>query len=225
MLALIESLNGRDDIDGILIQLPLPAHVDTRRLLEAVSPAKDVDGFHPINAGRLLAEGYSRRNDEQVRQTRSCPMHTRRNYGNSAPLEHPHRRQKCRCRGPFRHRWQTCRLDADQRLGHGDRLPQPDRRSRSIHARGRSSGRRDWPSRLCHGGDGQARSDSDRCGHQSRYGRRRGRGLLSPAIKPAPLRLPSAAPWSLETSIPPPLRWQERIPPYPAALAHSRSQC
>jgi len=46
-------LNERDEIDGILIQLPLPAHVDTRRLLEAVSPEKDVDGFHPINAGRL----------------------------------------------------------------------------------------------------------------------------------------------------------------------------
>jgi methylenetetrahydrofolate dehydrogenase (NADP+)/methenyltetrahydrofolate cyclohydrolase len=59
MLELIAKLNARDDIDGILIQLPLPAHVDTRRLLEAVSPEKDVDGFHPINAGRLLAEGYS----------------------------------------------------------------------------------------------------------------------------------------------------------------------
>jgi methylenetetrahydrofolate dehydrogenase (NADP+)/methenyltetrahydrofolate cyclohydrolase len=53
MLALIAKLNARDEIDGILIQLPLPAHVDTRRLLEAVSPEKDVDGFHPINAGRL----------------------------------------------------------------------------------------------------------------------------------------------------------------------------
>jgi methylenetetrahydrofolate dehydrogenase (NADP+)/methenyltetrahydrofolate cyclohydrolase len=53
MLALVAGLNARDDIDGILIQLPLPAHVDTRRLLEAVSPEKDVDGFHPINAGRL----------------------------------------------------------------------------------------------------------------------------------------------------------------------------
>jgi methylenetetrahydrofolate dehydrogenase (NADP+)/methenyltetrahydrofolate cyclohydrolase len=53
MLALIAELNGRDEVDGILIQLPLPAHVDTRRLLEAVSPEKDVDGFHPINAGRL----------------------------------------------------------------------------------------------------------------------------------------------------------------------------
>lgn len=53
MLALIAELNARDDVDGILIQLPLPKHVDTRRLLEAVSPEKDVDGFHPINAGRL----------------------------------------------------------------------------------------------------------------------------------------------------------------------------
>jgi methylenetetrahydrofolate dehydrogenase (NADP+) / methenyltetrahydrofolate cyclohydrolase len=53
MLALIAELNAREDVDGILIQLPLPKHVDTRRLLEAVSPEKDVDGFHPINAGRL----------------------------------------------------------------------------------------------------------------------------------------------------------------------------
>jgi methylenetetrahydrofolate dehydrogenase (NADP+)/methenyltetrahydrofolate cyclohydrolase len=53
MLALIAELNARDEVDGILIQLPLPKHVDTRRLLEAVAPEKDVDGFHPVNAGRL----------------------------------------------------------------------------------------------------------------------------------------------------------------------------
>ncbi|QNI36798.1 bifunctional 5,10-methylenetetrahydrofolate dehydrogenase/5,10-methenyltetrahydrofolate cyclohydrolase [Edaphobacter albus] len=53
MLELVAKLNARDDIDGILIQLPLPKHVDTKRLLEAVSPDKDVDGFHPVNAGRL----------------------------------------------------------------------------------------------------------------------------------------------------------------------------
>ena len=53
MLALVEELNERDDIDGILIQLPLPKHVNTKRLLESVSPDKDVDGFHPVNAGRL----------------------------------------------------------------------------------------------------------------------------------------------------------------------------
>jgi len=55
LLALVHSLNARDNIDGILIQLPLPEHVDTNRLLEAVVPEKDVDGFHPINAGRLLS--------------------------------------------------------------------------------------------------------------------------------------------------------------------------
>jgi len=55
LLDLVHSLNQRAEIDGILIQLPLPAQVDTNRLLEAVDPAKDVDGFHPVNAGRLLS--------------------------------------------------------------------------------------------------------------------------------------------------------------------------
>ena len=55
MLALVADLNARDDIDGILIQLPLPAHVDAKLLLDAVMPEKDVDGFHPVNAGRLQA--------------------------------------------------------------------------------------------------------------------------------------------------------------------------
>lgn len=55
LLAMVDRLNCRDDIDGILIQLPLPDHVDTNRLLEAVLPEKDVDGCHPINAGRLLS--------------------------------------------------------------------------------------------------------------------------------------------------------------------------
>jgi methylenetetrahydrofolate dehydrogenase (NADP+)/methenyltetrahydrofolate cyclohydrolase len=55
LLDLVQSLNERNEIDGILIQLPLPAHVDTELLLEAVVPEKDVDGFHPINAGRLLS--------------------------------------------------------------------------------------------------------------------------------------------------------------------------
>jgi len=53
MLALIAQLNTRDDIDGILIQLPLPPQVNAKLLLEAVRPDKDVDGFHPVNVGRL----------------------------------------------------------------------------------------------------------------------------------------------------------------------------
>ena len=55
MFDLVTSLNQRDDIDGILIQLPLPRQVDAKALLDAVSPDKDVDGFHPISAGRLQA--------------------------------------------------------------------------------------------------------------------------------------------------------------------------
>jgi methylenetetrahydrofolate dehydrogenase (NADP+)/methenyltetrahydrofolate cyclohydrolase len=55
MMDLVASLNSRDEIDGILIQLPLPAQVDAKALLDAVDPAKDVDGFHPVNAGRLQA--------------------------------------------------------------------------------------------------------------------------------------------------------------------------
>ena len=53
MLRIVNDLNAREDVDGILVQLPLPKQIDTRRVLEAVSPAKDVDGFHPVNVGRL----------------------------------------------------------------------------------------------------------------------------------------------------------------------------
>ncbi|HEY7083968.1 MAG TPA: bifunctional methylenetetrahydrofolate dehydrogenase/methenyltetrahydrofolate cyclohydrolase FolD [Hyphomicrobiaceae bacterium] len=55
LLTLIGELNERPDVHGILVQLPLPAHIDTRRVIEAIDPAKDVDGFHPINIGRLAA--------------------------------------------------------------------------------------------------------------------------------------------------------------------------
>jgi methylenetetrahydrofolate dehydrogenase (NADP+) / methenyltetrahydrofolate cyclohydrolase len=55
LLATVEQLNARPDIDGILVQLPLPSQVDTKRILMAVSPGKDVDGFHPCNVGNLVA--------------------------------------------------------------------------------------------------------------------------------------------------------------------------
>jgi methylenetetrahydrofolate dehydrogenase (NADP+)/methenyltetrahydrofolate cyclohydrolase len=54
LLALVEKLNRSDEIDGILVQLPLPPQIATRRILEAVDPAKDVDGLHPFNVGRLV---------------------------------------------------------------------------------------------------------------------------------------------------------------------------
>jgi methylenetetrahydrofolate dehydrogenase (NADP+) / methenyltetrahydrofolate cyclohydrolase len=55
LLELIGRLNADPDISGILVQLPLPRHIDTTRILQAVDPAKDVDGFHPVNVGRLGA--------------------------------------------------------------------------------------------------------------------------------------------------------------------------
>ncbi len=55
LLELVNDLNPNDAIDGILVQLPLPPHVDTKRVLLAIDPAKDVDGFHPINVGNLVA--------------------------------------------------------------------------------------------------------------------------------------------------------------------------
>ncbi len=55
LLALVGRLNADPEVDGILVQLPLPGQIDPQRVIEAIDPAKDVDGFHPINAGRLLA--------------------------------------------------------------------------------------------------------------------------------------------------------------------------
>jgi len=56
LLALIDDLNRRDEIDGILVQLPLPQQVDSKKILLAVDPAKDVDGFHPMNVGFLSTQ-------------------------------------------------------------------------------------------------------------------------------------------------------------------------
>ena len=56
LLELVGDLNRRDEIDGILVQLPLPAQVDAKRVLLAVDPAKDVDGFHPMNVGYLSTQ-------------------------------------------------------------------------------------------------------------------------------------------------------------------------
>ena len=55
LLAVVAELNRREDADGILVQMPLPPQVDAKRILDAVDPAKDVDGFHPVNVGKLVA--------------------------------------------------------------------------------------------------------------------------------------------------------------------------
>lgn len=55
LLQIVEELNNRDDVDGILVQLPLPKQINEKVILEAINPEKDVDGFHPINVGRLAS--------------------------------------------------------------------------------------------------------------------------------------------------------------------------
>lgn len=59
LLKLIETLNGREDIDGILCQLPLPRHLDEKTVINAISPDKDVDAFHPVNVGKIMIGDYS----------------------------------------------------------------------------------------------------------------------------------------------------------------------
>ena len=54
IIAAVRGLNARSDVDGILVQLPLPKHIDEQKVLELIDPEKDVDGFHPVNAGRLM---------------------------------------------------------------------------------------------------------------------------------------------------------------------------
>ncbi|MDM8555773.1 bifunctional methylenetetrahydrofolate dehydrogenase/methenyltetrahydrofolate cyclohydrolase FolD [Desulfococcaceae bacterium HSG7] len=57
LLALIDKYNNDDAINGILVQLPLPKHIDEKKVLNAIDPDKDVDGFHPVNVGRLMIGG------------------------------------------------------------------------------------------------------------------------------------------------------------------------
>lgn len=58
LLELIEVLNGREDIDGILCQLPLPKHINEEKILLAIKPEKDVDAFHPVNTGKIMIGNY-----------------------------------------------------------------------------------------------------------------------------------------------------------------------
>ena len=58
LLDLVEKLNHKDGIDGILVQLPLPGHIDEEKVLLAIDPAKDVDAFHPVNVGKIMIGNY-----------------------------------------------------------------------------------------------------------------------------------------------------------------------
>jgi methylenetetrahydrofolate dehydrogenase (NADP+)/methenyltetrahydrofolate cyclohydrolase len=121
MLALIAELNARDEVDGILIQLPLPKHVDTRRLLEAVSPEKDVDGFHPINVGRLQSAAAN------SKEARLGWRHARRRgswrFCGAAGCRW---REECGGAGAVGDCGQAGGDDAAECFGDGDGVPQQD---------------------------------------------------------------------------------------------------
>ena len=58
LLELVEKLNKKDDINGILVQLPLPSHIDEEKIINAIVPQKDVDAFHPVNVGKIMIGNY-----------------------------------------------------------------------------------------------------------------------------------------------------------------------
>ena len=82
LLALVEEMNRREDVDGILVQLPLPEGLDSRAVLEAIRPEKDVDAFHPENVGRLM-----------LGLPRYPALHPRRDHGPAAGVWHLPRRE------------------------------------------------------------------------------------------------------------------------------------
>ena len=77
LMGLIDVLNNREDMDGILVQLPLPKHLDEKEVLLAIRPDKDVDCFHPFNVGRLMIgeEGYFYRLQVSLQTARFLLLH------------------------------------------------------------------------------------------------------------------------------------------------------
>ena len=163
LLTLVQALNADPAVHGILVQLPLPKHIDSSRVLEAIAPAKDVDGFHPINVG-LLSIGDT--------QPRADPLHAGRR-------DDPHR-QGLRAarldasrhgggdRRPLEHRRQADGAAAARAPLHGDHRPFAHPRPAFGRAPRRHSRRRRRPA-----GDGarrlgQAGRDRDRRRHQPR---------------------------------------------------------
>ena len=74
LLAKITELNQDPNCDGILVQLPLPKHIKESKVIEAIHPAKDVDGFHPVNVGRLV-QGLTNRAELMTEVTEACEHH------------------------------------------------------------------------------------------------------------------------------------------------------
>jgi len=147
LLAKVQELNEDADIDGFIVQLPLPGHISEQKVIEAIDPKKDVDGFHPENVGRMviglpsfvsatpfgIVELLKRYNIERQEQHR----------GQAA--EYPHVAKVNQC--------------------NGDRSSQPDKGSGGALRHSRHSGGRTGFSWFCEGPHGEGRCSGHRCGN------------------------------------------------------------
>ena len=145
----------RPDVHGILVQLPLPKHIDAGKVIEAIAPAKDVDGFHPVNVGRLATGGQGAR-----------AVHARR-------LPDPGQVGRAQARGagggrhrPLQHRRQADGAAAARRELHGDDRPLATHDLPGGRAPRRHRGRRRRPAGDGEGRLDQARRHRHRRGHQ-----------------------------------------------------------
>lgn len=89
LLGLVEQLNNRKEINGILVQLPLPKHIDEKKIIAAISPLKDVDAFHAINVGKIMIGNFD-----------FLPWYTLRLYGADPFNRRFREREKVCCRRP-----------------------------------------------------------------------------------------------------------------------------
>ena len=87
LLAQVTELNADAAVNGILVQMPLPKHIDSQKIIAAIDPLKDVDGFHPINAGRLLTGEYGLHNGLVACTPLGCMMMIRETVGDAAGKE------------------------------------------------------------------------------------------------------------------------------------------
>ena len=114
LLELVDTLNGREDIDGILVQLPLPKHLNEKEVLLAIRPDKDVDCFHPFNVGELMIG------------EKGTQRSTVRGHADASGVRHRPRRQALRHRGPVQHRRKTPGHAHAPGERHGHHLPHQD---------------------------------------------------------------------------------------------------
>ena len=181
MLDLVATLNGRDDIDGILIQLPLPAHVDAKALLDAVDPGKGCGRISSRECGPIAGGPAGAR-----------ALHAGGRDRDFAAQRNSHRRPARRGRGPQRHRGQAGGHAAAASERDCDDLPFEDARPRRVDAAGGHSGGGHRARGIHHAGDGEAGRDADRRWDQPHRRRARSSTAFSAATRNAKRPLPSA---------------------------------